>query len=185
MEQKINFKINVIAETAILISLSFVLRTFLILFRMPNGGSVNLGLTPLIILSFRRNAFVGCLAGLIVSIIHVFSSVHVPPASDAFKIVFCILFDYLIPYSCVGLCSLLKKSTLDNRIKIFLGVSLVFLINIVCFCTSGLTIWKDAIPNDQNILKYVLFYNLVFCFPNYLANMLSCISLKKFCFPKI
>lgn len=185
MEQKANFKINIIAEAAILISLSFILRTFLILFRMPNGGSVNLGLTPLIILSFRRNAFIGSLAGLIVSIIHVLSSVHVPPASDASKIMICMLFDYLIPYSCVGICSIFKKSKIDNKFKIFLGVSNVFLINIFSFCTSGLTIWSSAIPAGQNILKYVVMYNMIFCFPNYLVNLITCVSLKKFCFPKI
>lgn len=181
MEQKVNFRVDTIAETAILISLSFILRTFLILFKMPNGGSVNLGLTPLIILSFRRNFLIGCLSGFIVSIIHILSSAHVPPASNTMKILICMLFDYLVPYSCVGVCSILKKLKLNNKVKILLGVFLVFIINITSFCVSGLTIWSGALPDEINVFKYVIIYNIIFAIPNFLINLIACILLSKFC----
>ena len=180
MEQKI----KITAEIAILVSLSFVLRTFLILFTMPNGGSINLGLVPLIILSFRRGVFNGFIGALIISIIHMFTSLYIPPVANMQNFLICMLCDYIVPYSCVGLSSVTKKFKIDDNIKIILGVSIVFLIEMTSYCFSGFTVWKDTVPENQYIISYVTFYNLAYCLPNYIVNLILCLALKKFCFCK-
>lgn len=175
-------KIKITAEIAVLVSLAFVLKTFLILFTMPNGGSINLGLAPLIILSFRRGIVPGFIGGFIISIIHIFTSFYAPPVANVNNLLTCILCDYIIPYSCVGLSSITRKFKIDDKMKIIIGVSLVFLIEMISYCFSGFTIWKDTVPENQYIVNYVIFYNLVYCFPNYVVNLILCLALKKFCF---
>lgn len=180
MEQKV----KITAEIAILVSLSFVLKTFLILFTMPNGGSINLGLAPLIILSFRRGIFSGFLGGLVISIIHMFTSFYAPPVANVQNLIICMLCDYIIPHSCVALSSVTRKFRIDDRRKIILGVSIVFLVEMISYCISGFTIWKDTVPANQYIVNYVIFYNLAYCLPNYIVNLILCLALKKFCFSK-
>ncbi len=180
MEQKI----KVTAEIAILVSLSFVLKTFLILFAMPNGGSINLGLAPLIVLSFRRGIIPGFVGGLVISIINIFTSFYTPPVANIHNLIICILCDYIIPNSCVGLSCITRKFRIDDKIKIILGVSIVFLIEMASYCFSGFTIWKNTVPVNQYIMSYVIFYNLAYCLPNYIVNLILCLALKKFCFCK-
>ena len=148
----VNFKSRVIAfsEMSIMVSLAFILHSFFKILEMPNGGSVNFGLTPLIIFSFRRNLLMGTISGFVLSIVYFLSHPYIPPTDDLTKIIF--------------------------------GVSLVHIIRFLLFCTSGITVWCVNTPFGDSAVKYVFIYNLAYCLPNFIADLLMCITLQKFCF---
>lgn len=180
----VNFKSKVItfSEMSIMVSLAFILHSFFKILEMPNGGSVNFGLTPLIIFSFRRNFFMGAISGFVLSIIFFLSHPYIPPTDNLAKIILSIFLDYILSYSCVGLASVFNSFKLDNKIKIIFGVSLVHTIRFLLFCTSGITVWYVNTPFGESVVKYVLVYNLIYCLPNFIADLLMCITLQKFCF---
>ena len=180
----VNFKSRVIAfsEMSLMVSLAFILHSFFKILEMPNGGSVNFGLTPLIIFSFRRNFLMGTISGFVLSIVYFLSHPYIPPTDDLIKIILSIFLDYILSYSCVGLASIFNNCRLNNNIKIIFGVSLVHIIRFLLFCTSGITVWCVNTPFGESAIKYVFIYNLVYCLPNFIADLLMCITLQKFCF---
>lgn len=184
MEVNRKSKSNILAEMSIMISLAFVLHTFLKIFRMPNGGSINFGLTPLIVFSFRRNFWMGTISGFALSVIYFLTSPSIPPTDNLAKIILSVLLDYVLSYSCVGLSSIFNKSNINDKLKIVLGVSLVHTVRFILFCLSGITIWYVNTPFGESVIKYVVFYNLAYCLPNFVADLLMCIALKKICFLK-
>ena len=58
----------VLVERALCITLSVVL-SYLRLFRMPQGGSVNLELVPLILFAWRRGLYWGTGAGVLTGVL--------------------------------------------------------------------------------------------------------------------
>lgn len=180
----VNFKSKVItfSEMSIMVSLAFILHSFFKILEMPNGGSINFGLTPLIIFSFRRNWLMGAISGFILSIVYFLSHPYVPPTDDLTKILLSIFLDYILSYSCVGFASIFNNCRFDNKIKIIFGVSLVHVIRFLLFCTSGVAVWYVNTPFGESVIKYVFMYNLTYCLPNFIADLLMCIALQKFCF---
>jgi len=180
----VNFKSKVVtfSEMSVMISLAFVLHSFFKVLEMPNGGSINFGLTPLIIFSFRRNLLMGTISGFILSIIYFLSHPYIPPTDNLAKIIFSIFLDYILSYSCVGLASIFNNCSFNNKIKIIFGVSLVHIIRFLLFCTSGIAVWYVNTPFGGSVIKYVFIYNLTYCLPNFIADLLMCFALQKLCF---
>lgn len=181
---KINFKSKVIvlSEMSIMISLAFVFHSFFKVMEMPNGGSINFGLTPLLVFSFRRNFLMGAISGFILSVIYFLTNPYVPATDNLAKIILSIFLDYVLSYSCVGLSSVFNKFNINNKLKIIFGVSLVYIIRFLIFCVSGISVWYINTPYGESVIKYVMIYNLSYCLPNFIADLLLCIALKNICF---
>ena len=72
-EQVRSSRTVVLVEGALCIALSIVL-SYIRLFRMPQGGSVNLELVPLILFAWRRGLCWGCGAGVLADVINLLRS---------------------------------------------------------------------------------------------------------------
>jgi len=163
---------------AISISLALIISTFLSFFKMPNGGSINFGLLPLLIFSLRRGVWIGCFSGLLFSFLKILTSLNVPPTFDVFKLFLSIFFDYVLGYSCIGMVALFLKKISKRNIEIIFGNILISSIRFILFFLSGIFVWSSFLPQNISYLKFSFLYNLVFIIPEFFINTIFCIIIK-------
>ena len=141
---------RILAESAIMVALATVL-SMLKLWESPYGGSVTiLSMTPIILLSLRRGLGVGLGAGLAHSLIQLLLGLsNVAWVPGAMGILVCVLSDYLLPFTLLGLGGIFRKvkfSKNDNWnifISAALGALLVTVLRYVCHIVSGVAIWYE------------------------------------------
>ncbi len=158
-------KTQKLANTAILTALSIVL-SFVILYEMPMGGSVTLAcMLPVMFVSLRYglswglgSAFVTSLFQLMQAVMH--ANVF-PYCETGETLVVCILFDYVFPFTLVGLAGLSRKVSLGKfrHFGIYLGIVLVFVLRFLCHFVTGVVIWGQWAPEGMGKFLYSFLYN--------------------------
>ena len=141
---------RVLSESAIMIALATVL-SMLKLWESPYGGSVTiLSMTPIILLSLRRGIGVGLGAGLAHSLIQLLLGLsNVAWVPGAVGILVCILTDYILPFTLLGLGGIFRKvrftknDTWNLLISAALGALLVTTLRFLCHLVSGVAIWYE------------------------------------------
>ena len=143
-----NSKTHILTESAIMVALATVLSMFKI-WEAPYGGSVTvLSMAPIIVLSMRRGVKVGLFAGFVHSLIQLLLGLNnvawVPTASG---IVICILTDYILPFTLLGLggcfrnVKFTKNENTNLLIAAALGALLVTVLRYLSHIVSGAVIW--------------------------------------------
>ena len=141
-------RIHILTESAIMVALATVL-SMLKIWEAPYGGSVTiLSMTPIIILSMRRGIKVGLFAGFAHSLIQLLLGLGtVAYVPTPMGIVVCVLTDYILPFTLLGLGGLFRdvKFTGNSTINLFiaaaLGALLVTLLRYASHIVSGAVIW--------------------------------------------
>ena len=147
-------KITALVESGVMVALSYVLN-LIVLFQMPQGGSVSLGsMVPIIIISARRGPYrgmaTGALAGLLQFILGKQFSLH--PLS--------IILDYVLAYALIGVVGYFGK----KRINICLGILFSVFLRFVSHVLSGAIIFYEY-AGEQNPWIYSIIYNGTFLLP--------------------
>ena len=135
-------KIQVIAETAILIALSLVLDIIggaYFSFAWLNGGSISIAMIPIIIIAYRFGTQQGLMAGFLVGIIQLMWSENYGPLS--------VVLDYMVAYTVVGLAGLFRKQLQgpNNTIRIvpfLLSLLVVFVLRLTTHTISGIVVFE-------------------------------------------
>ena len=141
-------RIHILTESAIMVALATVL-SMLKIWEAPYGGSVTiLSMAPIIILSMRRGIKVGLFAGFAHSLIQLLLGLGtVAYVPTPMGIVVCVLTDYILPFTLLGLGGLFRNvkftgnSTTNLFIAAALGALLVTLLRYACHIVSGAVIW--------------------------------------------
>ena len=142
------FSIHTMTECAIMIALATVL-SFIKVYEAPFGGAVTLlSMAPIIILGLRNGPIVGLAAGFVHSVLQlVFGLANVAWVPDMLGKVLCVLFDYIFPFTILGLSGLFRGFTGKNpskkrMIAVGLAAALtVSLLRFACHIVSGGVIW--------------------------------------------
>ena len=143
-----NSKTHILTESAIMVALATVLSMFKI-WEAPYGGSVTiLSMAPIVILSMRRGIKVGLFAGFAHSLVQLLLGLnnvaYVPTVSG---IIICILTDYILPFTLLGLGGIFRnvKFTKNENANLFiaaaLGALLVTVLRYLSHIVSGAVIW--------------------------------------------
>lgn len=149
-------KIRGISEISMAAALS-VLLSFIVLFKMPQGGSVSLSMIPIIIVAYRRGGASGMITGAVYGILAVFiDGVIIHPAS--------IILDYVLAFSLVGICGFFNKSVLGIICGIFTGILGRFLSSLI----SGGILFANFAPAGQNPWVYSAIYQITYLFPEFI-----------------
>ena len=143
-----NEKTRIMCESGIMIALATVL-SLIKVWQSPYGGAVTLlSMAPITVLSLRRGVKVGLISGFVYSLVQLmFGLSNVAWVPSAGGIVLCVLFDYIIPFTLLGLGGMLrrmrftKNGTVDLIIAAALGALTVCLIRFACHVVSGVVIW--------------------------------------------
>lgn len=141
-------KTHILVECAMMIALATVL-SLIKLYDAPFGGSVTLlSMTPVIFISYLHGVRVGLTTGLVYSLLQLLlglsSVAWVPDLSGK---LLCILLDYILPFTLLGLGGMLRNvrlSSSDRRnvmLTSFLGTLAVTLLRFACHILSGVVIW--------------------------------------------
>ena len=139
---------HILTESAMMIALATVL-SMIKVWEAPYGGSVTiLSMAPIILLSMRRGVKVGLLAGFVHSLIQLLLGLnnvaYVPTVSG---IIVCVLTDYILPFTLLGLGGIFRnvKFTKNDKTNLFiaaaLGALLVTLLRYASHIVSGAMIW--------------------------------------------
>ena len=140
-------RIKVIAEGALCVALSVALG-YLTLFRMPQGGSINLELTPLLVFAYRHGWKWGVEVGALYGFLHLFLGGYIVHPVQA-------LLDYPLAYGMIGFVGIWRK----NLIALIAGTILAGLAYYCCHVTSGVVFFSSYAPKGANVLLYSAVYN--------------------------
>ncbi len=151
---KKNSNLRMLAEGAIMLALAVVLNMFP-LFRLPNGGSIDLGMVPIFFFALRWGLGWGLLEGFIFGLLQVFIEGAVAWGWQS------ILLDFLVAFTPLGVAGLFRGKGKGIFVGILLGCFLRFIVHYI----SGVTIYAIIAPTELfgiswlNKWTYSLVYN--------------------------
>ena len=144
---KSSSSISIIAEGALCVALSIVLN-YLTLFRMPQGGSINLELLPLLVFAYRHGFKWGIEAGALVGLLQLIFGGYIVHPVQAFL-------DYILAYSVMGFAGLWRKHLITGTV--LAGVACFS-----CYVISGVVFFASYAPEGINPFVYSVTYNSFF-----------------------
>jgi thiamine transporter len=154
-------RISIIAEGALSAALSIMLN-YLTIFRMPQGGSINLELIPLLIFAYRRGLKWGVEIGALVGFLNLLFGGYVVHPVQA-------ILDYPLSYGILGFSGIWRKHLIGGTI--LSGVACFF-----CYVISGVVFFSSYAPEGTNALVYSVIYNSFF-FPQLVINTIVALLL--------
>lgn len=180
--RRTNDKLIRMLEGAMMLALATVLSCIRV-FKLPWGGSVTLlSMLPIVLFSIRRGVGSGLIVSVLFSLIQFGQGIldgifgwGLTPG----MLIACILLDYLLAFSVLGIAGLFRKKKLPGQIAgIVLAVSLRFL----CHFLSGAVIWHSfgQLWGDfftENTVLYSLGYNGAYMLPELIFTIAGAVVL--------
>lgn len=168
-KEKKNTKNRVLAlvETAMMAALAVGLELLCQFLPSPwaYGGSISLGAIPIIYLSYRRGWKWGLSAGFVYSCVQMMLGFYVPPANTFTSIVLCVLLDYVLAFSALGLACVFAapfEKSGKNAVRLagyIVGAVGASFLRFICSFLSGVVLWDSYAPEGMNVWIYSLVYN--------------------------
>ena len=171
---KTNQRTRTLAECAVMVALSTVL-SLIRLWEAPLGGSVTLfSMVPIIALSYLRGVKPALASAFACSVIQLLLGLgNVAYIPDPLGIVLCVVFDYLVPFTLLGLAAALSKPLRNRTVSVLAGTLLVCLFRFACHVFVGGVVWYSLTKaggwNDTvfryGMWTYSAIYNAAFFVP--------------------
>ena len=149
--RRIHFTTSMLINVALMLALTIVLHQLRI-FHMPQGGSVTLGaMVPLLFLTSRYGAGIGCLAGFLYGMINLMQDAFILHPVQ-------VLFDYPLPYMALAVAA-----TVPGRY--YTGAVLAFAARFLCHYISGIVFFGSYAPPEMSPYLYSLVFNATYLVP--------------------
>ena len=149
--RRIHFTTHMLINVALMLALTIVLHQLRI-FHMPQGGSVTIGgMIPLLFLTYRYGAGIGCLAGFLYGMINLMQDAFILHPLQ-------VLFDYPLPYMALAIAAAVPG-------RIYLGAALAFAARFLCHYISGVVFFGSYAPPDTSPYLYSLVFNATYLVP--------------------
>lgn len=152
----------IMIEGALCIALSIVLSK-INLFEMPQGGSVDFELVPLLLFTYKRGLKWGARAGALTGIVKILLGGYVYNVIQA-------VLDYPLAYAFVGLAAFHPM---------ILGLILAAAGQTACSVISGVVFFASYAPEGQSPLAYSLAYNVPVLGVKYILSGIAALILWK------
>ena len=127
-QKRLNTHLSTLTECAVMLALSFALSCAK-LFEMPMGGSVTVAsMLPIMLISIKYGIGAGLSTSFLYSLTQLLQAVAsanvFPYCETPATLVLCILFDYIVPFTVLGLAGLPKtlKATKNTEINVYIGI---------------------------------------------------------------
>lgn len=172
-------KTRLLVEGAMMIALATVL-SYIKIVEMPFGGSITLEMIPLIVMAYRNGTKWGVLTAFTHSVLQMilgFSNVMYCPTllSQAG----CILLDYLLAFSALGLAAFFGKMVKNYMGSIVFGSVVVCVLRFICSFLSGWLLWGAYAPEGMSAPYYSLVYNGAYMLPDTIIVVVVMVILAK------
>lgn len=164
-QKRSNTKISTLAECAVMLALAFAL-SYAKLFEMPMGGSVTLAsMLPIMLISVKYGNAVGLATAFTYSLTQLLQAVmsaNVFPYCETLgTLTLCVLFDYIVPFTLLGLAGFFHKIKLtkNTEVNIYVGIISVVVLRFICHFITGVAIWGQWAPDGMGKYLYSFLYN--------------------------
>ena len=164
-QKRLSTNLTTLTECAIMLALSFALSCAK-LFEMPMGGSVTVAsMLPVMLISIKYGVSTGlatCFVYSLTQLMQAVASANVfPYCENPTTLVLCILFDYVVPFTVLGLAGLFHKMKLtkNTEINIYIGIISVVVLRFLCHFITGVAIWGQWAPEGMGKYLYSFLYN--------------------------
>lgn len=131
---------RVLVESAMLVAVAAALSYLKISF-LPYGGSITLCALPIVLVSYRRGIKWGLLAGLALSLVQLLNFRSAGFSAAAVAVV--ALFDYLLPFTLLGLGGMFKGRLSKSGVELALGSLAALALRFACHFVSGYFVWRE------------------------------------------
>ncbi len=175
---KTNYKRYLLAlvEGAMMLALSWVIDYICALapynaILFPAGGSITVGMIPLIYYAYRHGALWGLGAGFVFSGLQIVLGWYPPPAGIWWAFILCVLLDYVIAYTVLGMAPLFsrlfgQRSSSWRLAGYGAAAVIVCVLRYLSSVLSGGILWGSYAPTGVNPWVYSLVYNAGYMLPN-------------------
>ena len=173
-ENTMKKRILCVTEGALMIALAYALELLCVWLNaimginalLPFGGTITVSMLPIVYYSYRHGAAWGMGAGFVYSLLQMLLGFYIPPAKTWWSLVLCVLLDYVIAFTVVGIADLFAKPFGKYRIAGYCtGAVAVCLIRFVSSFLSGVILWGEKAPEGMNVWHYSLIYNSSYMLP--------------------
>ena len=158
-------KVKTLTECAVMVALAFAL-SYLKVYEMPLGGSVTVAsMLPIMLVGLKHGSAVGLGTGFVYSLTQVFQALLsgnvFPFCETGFTLALCVTFDYIVPFTLLGLAGVFKDFKLfkNQEIAFYIGTVTVVFIRFVCHFITGVAIWGQWAPEGMGKYFYSFAYN--------------------------
>lgn len=142
-----HFHLKKLVFLSLCICLSFLL-SFVVLFRLPQGGSISLECIPLLVAGFLYGAKASVTAGVITGILHLISG-------KAYVVHYLqFILDYPVAFGLIGVCGFFKKGRQQ-----YFGLVAAFSLRYLAHVASGIVFFSQYAPEGFNPVLYSMLYN--------------------------
>ena len=166
-----NSKVTTRTECAVMVALAFALSCAK-LYEMPLGGSVTVAsMLPIMLIGVKYGPLVGIGTGFVYSLTQAFQSLLAgnvfPYCETGATLVICVLFDYLVPFTILGLAGIFKNCRFfkNREIALYAGMCATVLVRFLCHFVTGVAIWGQWAPEGMGKYVYSLVYNGTYLLP--------------------
>ena len=167
-QRRLSTNLSTLTECAIMLALSFALSCAK-LFEMPMGGSVTIAsMLPVMLISIKYGISVGLATSFTYSLtqmLQALASANVFPYCETVgTLVLCILFDYIVPFTLLGLAGLFHKLkiTKNTELNVYIGIVSTVVLRFICHFVTGVVIWGQWAPDGMGKYLYSFLYNAGF-----------------------
>lgn len=156
-------KLKVLTESAVMLALAFALSSAK-LFEMPLGGSVTVAsMLPIMLISFKWGNKAGLTTAFLYSVTQALQALaegNVFPYCETIDaLVICILFDYIFPFTILGLAGMLYGKLGNTNVDFIAGASIVVFLRFCSHFITGVYIWGQWAPDGMGKYLYSFLYN--------------------------
>ncbi len=160
--QKQHNSIRALCEGAIFVALAQIL-SYIKFYQLPSGGSVTLGMFPILLFALRWGLGKGLLAGFVLGLMQlIFDGAYAWGWQS-------MLLDYLLAYTPLGLAGLFKGKAWGMFPGSLLGCTVRFIVHFI----SGVTIYRITMPTEipgigtfDDPVIYSAVYNIFYVMPS-------------------
>ena len=152
-------RVRIHAQVAIVVALATVFDLFsksVPLPRLPYGGSISVGMLPIMVLALLRGWKVGGAAGVIYGMVALVREQHfIHPVQ--------LVLDYPLAFGCIGLTGIttLNESSRTALLRMRVGAAVLASssLRFSAHFVSGIIFWAQFAPEGQPVWLYSLIYN--------------------------
>lgn len=175
---------KILVEGAAMVALATVL-SFIRVFKLPWGGSITLlSMLPIALFSIKRGVKSGLIVSFLFSLIQLFQGIMdglFGWGLSPVMLIACILLDYVIAFTVLGLAGVFRKKGLVGWIS---GISLAIGLRFLTHFLSGVVIWQSFGElwegfSTENSVVYSLLYNGCYMLPELIFTLIAAVALLK------
>ncbi len=147
------FPIKTLAETIVMVALAGVLSLIShVFYALPQGGSINLGMIPILWLALRRGPKIGVFAGSVFGLVDLAIEPFVVSPIQ-------FVLDYPLAFACIGVAGFFKKLPVLGAVVSTTG-------RFVCHFVSGVVYFSENTPAGMSSIVYSAIYNGSYMVPS-------------------